>query len=122
MPAKALVISVLAGSVLSSICFAQNASGDLRVAQNAAHDVIATVIGKVARCGVTALPEEPTFRIAGQVVDVIQPVAGIACPADVPQGALRSYHVVVNLGHLPPGNYTVNWSFPKLTTTYKASP
>jgi hypothetical protein len=112
----------LAGTTLGSVCFAQNSSGDLRISQNAAHEVIATVTGKVARCGVTALPEAPTFQRSEQVVDITQPVAGMACRADVPQGALRSYRVTVNLGDLPPGNYTVNWSFPKLTAAYTVSP
>jgi len=119
---KALVASALASSTFGGVCFAQNSAGELRISQNAAHEVTATVTGEVARCGLTAIADEPTFRLSGQVVDVVQPVVGIACRADVPQGALRPYHVTINLGHLPPGDYIVNWTFPKLTATYKVSP
>lgn len=121
-PGTALVASVFVSGMFGTVCFAQPSTGALHVSQNAKHEVIATVTGKVARCGLTALPGAPTFRISGQVVDVTQPVAGVACRADVPQGALRAYHAAINLGHLPPGDYTVNWSFPKLSTVYKIAP
>ena len=101
---------------------AQSPAGELRVSLNAAHEVIAAVTGEVARCGVTALSDTPTFRRSQHVIDVTQPVVGVACRADVPRGALRPYQASVNLGSLPPGKYTVNWSFPKLTTTYEVSP
>lgn len=115
---KVFAIMALASSIFGGACSAQEPTVDLSVSTNAAHQITATVTGKIARCGVTALPEAPTFRRLGQVVEVTQPVAGIACLADVPLGTVRPYHATVNLGNLPPGKYTVNWSFPKLTATY----
>lgn len=119
---KALVVGVVACSAFAGGCYAQEPTGELRISQSVGHEVIATVIGKVARCGLTALSDAPTFRVTGQVVDVTQPVAGVACRADVQQGALQPYQRAINLGRLPPGSYTVNWNFPKLTATYKVSP
>lgn len=119
---KALVASALAGCLSGSICFAQKTAAELRFSQNATHEVTVTANGEVPRCGVTALPEGPTSKLSGHVIEVMQPVAGIACRADVPQGALRPYRVSINLGRLPPGDYTVNWSFPKLTAAYTVSP
>lgn len=121
-PYEIFAAMALASSVFSSACSAQEPTGHISVSTNAAHQVTATVTGKVARCGVTALPEAPTFRRLGQVVEVIQPVAGVACLANVPTGTVRLYRVTVNLGNLPPGKYTVNWNFPKLNATYTVSP
>ena len=112
----------LAGMLFCSAGSAQNPTGELHVSRNAAHEVTATVTGEVARCGVTALEDLPTARRSAQIIDITQPVAGIACKADVAPGTLRAYHATVNLGTLPPGKYTVKWSFPKLETTYEVSP
>ena len=112
----------LAGTLFCGFSSAQSPNGQLHISRNAAKEVIATVTGEVGRCGVTALSDPPTIRRSQMIIEVTQPVAGIACRADVQQGALRPYHAAVNLGSLPPGKYTVNWSFPKLTTTYEISP
>jgi hypothetical protein len=119
---KVFAAMALASSIFGGACSAQEPTGNLSVSTNTAHQVTATVTGRVARCGVTALPEAPMFRRLGQVVEVTQPVAGIACLANVPPGTVRPYHVTVNLGNLLPGKYTVNWNFPKLTATYTVSP
>jgi hypothetical protein len=85
-------------SVFCGICFAQKPVGDIRISKNPASEVTVTVAGSVARCGVTA------------------------CRTDVAPGELRPYHATINLGHLSPGKYTINWSFPKLTANYVVSP
>lgn len=112
----------LIGTLFCGVSPAQSPTGELHISLNAAHEVIATVTGEVGRCGVTALSDPPTIRRSQMIIDITQSVAGIACRADVQQGALRPYHATVNLGSLPPGKYTVNWSFPKLTTTYEVTP
>ena len=119
---SSLALIALAGTLLCGVGSAQSPTGELHISRNAAHEVIATITGEVGRCGVTALSDPPTIRRSGTIIEITQPVAGIACRADVPQGALRPYQATVNLGSLPPGKYTVNWNFPKLTTTYEVSP
>lgn len=121
-PDKVFAAMALASSIFGGANSAQVPASELSVSTNVERQVTATVTGSVARCGVTALSDAPTFRRLGQVVEVTQPVAGIACLADVPPGAVRPYNVTVNLGNLPPGKYTVNWNFPKLTATYTVSP
>jgi hypothetical protein len=122
MRADIVIAAIAFASCISGgTCSAQEPSGELSVSSDVAHQVTATVTGKVARCGLTALAEAPSVRRSGQVVEVTQPVAGVACLADVPPGAVRPYHVTVSLGELPPGEYTVNWNFPKLTATYTVS-
>ncbi len=114
-------IPILSG-LFAPLCSAQEPSGDLSVSINTAHQVVAKVTGTVARCGITALPEAPTFRRLGQTIEVTQPVAGVACLANIPPGSVRPYNVSVNLGILPPGQYTVSWSFPRLSATYVVTP
>jgi hypothetical protein len=119
---KNFAVVMFLSSLFGSVCLAQQPIGKLIVSTNSAHDVVATVEGEVAQCGFTVLPEEPTFRISQQTIEVTQPVAGIGCMANVAQGSTRPYHATVNLGRLAPGAYTVNWNFPKLTATYTVSP
>jgi hypothetical protein len=116
------VALVVFSCMFADVCPAQEPTGKATFSTNAAHEVIATLDGDVAQCGFTALPEEPTFRISNRTIEVTQPVAGIACMANVAQGSMRAYHATVNLGHLATGTYTVTWSFPKVTTTYTVSP
>lgn len=116
------VATAVLSCALANVGVAQEPAVKVNFSTNAAHDVIVTVNGEIAQCGFTALPEGPTFRISKQTIEITQPVAGIACMANVAPNSMRPYHAIVNLGHLAAGTYTVMWNFPKLTTTYTVSP
>jgi hypothetical protein len=76
------------------------------------------VSGTVPRCGVTALDIPPTFNVSGTSVTVTQNVAGVMCRRDVRPDAKKQYQSTLNLGRLPKGQYTIDWSFPKLKASY----
>jgi len=91
-------------------------SAHLSVARKADGTVVATVTGTVRACGITALEDEPTFTVNGNIVDVKQPTAGVGCMNPPPQS--KPYRHSVDLGKLPAGTYTIRWNFPELSTTY----
>lgn len=91
----------------------------LKVSENAAGEVLVSVSGMIPACGLTALNEAPTFTIEATVIKVHQPIVGVACMNPPPKE--KHYERVLNVGKLPAGNYTIEWSFPALTGTY-ASP
>jgi len=59
--------------------------------------------------------------VSGQIITVVQDVAGIMCDIDTPPDAVRPYDVTLDFGRLPSGTYTVNWNFPVLTAIYTVS-
>ncbi len=109
--------AILVGIFLAGSCQAQ-AVPVLAVSQNANGEVIASVSGMIPKCGVTALHGPPTFSVSGKSVSVKQKVAGVMCRRGVPPDARKPYSATLNLGRLPAGTYTIDWSFPQLKATY----
>ena len=112
--------ALLSLAALAAEIFAAEPSAKLSAKLNGAGEVVATVSGTVRACGLTATNDEPTFVVHGNVVEVTQPVAGIACMNPPPE--TRAYRRTLNLGKLPAGNYTIHWSFPDQTITYTVKP
>ena len=106
---------LLLGFLLMRMCLAQTAPS-LSVSQDAAGNVSASVSGSISPCGITADGGVPTFSIEGAVITVTQPVVAITCVNPPPPD--RFYQETVVFGKLPAATYTVDWSFPALTTTY----
>ena len=111
------ILLIIASGALSSPCLAYSAA-TLSVSQNATREVIATVSGTVPMCGVTALGDLPTFSLSGQVINVLQNIAGVMCDINTPPNAVRPYNVTLDFGRLPAGTYTINWNFPALSAAY----
>lgn len=107
----------LLGMFLVGSCLAEEAPV-LSVSQNAGGEVVASVSGLIARCGVTATNMPPTFKISETSITVVQNVAGVMCMRDVPPDAKKPYHVTLNFGRLKAGRYMISWSFPYLKSTY----
>jgi hypothetical protein len=110
-----LLLAAAANGVLAA-----EPSAKLQAKRNAAGEVVATVSGTVRACGLTATNDEPTFVVRGNTVEVMQPVAGIACMNPPPE--TRPYRRTLNLGKLPAGSYAIHWSFPDLTVAYTVKP
>src|SRR5262249_59451488 len=91
-------------------------SAQLGVAINQDGHVVATASGSVRACGITALDDAPGFVISGNVIEVRQPMAGIACMNPPPE--TKPYRHSVDFGKLPAGTYTIRWNYPELNTTY----
>ena len=101
---------------LPALSIAQSADPRLTISQNAMGEVVASVYAQIPPCGLTANGENPSFHIDGMVIDVTQPLYGIACVINPPPYVV--YQRSVNFGVLAPGIYTVNWNFPKVSGVY----
>jgi hypothetical protein len=99
---------------------AQAPAAHLSVTRNNAGEVMATVEGSVRACGITAGSQEPTFAVHGNRIDVTQPTIAVACINPPPVS--KPYRQTLNFGKLPPGAYTIHWSFPELTAGYVVAP
>lgn len=106
------ILVVAAGTVAT----ADEPSAHLSVTRSADGGIVATVEGTVRACGITAIGAEPSLKRDGNVIEVHQPTAGIACMN--PPAQTKPYRHSVDLGKLPPGTYTIRWNFPELDTTY----
>ena len=101
---------------LPAVSIAQSANPELMISQNASGEVVASVYAQIPPCGITASGENPSFHIDGTVIDVTQPLYGIACVTNPPPYVV--YQRSVNVGVLAPGTYTVNWNFPAVSGVY----
>lgn len=109
----------IAFASLPVVTFAQSANPELSISQNALGEVVASVYAQIPPCGVTASGENPSFQIHGSVIDVAQPLFAIACVTNPPPYVV--YQRSVDFGVLPPGPYSVNWSFPQVSGVYTVS-
>jgi hypothetical protein len=111
-----LAILLAATAIAPSIGTAREPHARLSVTRTRGGEVIASVKGTVRACGITATNDAPTFVVHGRVVEVSQPMAGVACMNPPPRS--RPYRRSINLGKLPAGRYAVRWSFPELSIDY----
>ena len=112
-----LLHALLAAFPVSAL--AQQAGVSLSIGTNAAGQVTASYSAQIPPCGVTANGEDPSVSVIGTMITVTQPLFGIACVTDPPP--YRVYQRTVSFGALIPGNYTLDWNFPPLTTTFTVS-
>jgi len=107
------------GFVPSALAAAQP-HARLSVSRTRGGEVVAVVRGTVRACGITATNDAPTFVVHERVVEVSQPMAGVACMNPPPRS--RPYRRSVNLGKLAPGRYTIRWNYPELSADYVVRP
>jgi hypothetical protein len=113
---KIHMLAAMMSVTASAFATAAEPSAQLSVTRKPDGSVVATAAGSVRACGITAIGDEPSFMRNGNMIDIHQPTAGIACMNPPPQS--KPYRHDVDLGKLPPGTYTIRWNFPKLETTY----
>ena len=111
-----LALLLAATGLAPSVLAAAEPHARLSVSRTRGGEVVAVVRGTVRACGITATNDEPTFVVHERVVEVSQPMAGVACMNPPPRS--RPYRRSVNFGRLPPGRYTIRWSYPELRADY----
>lgn len=110
------IVVRIAFASLPVASYAQSASPELTISQNAMGEVVASVYAQIPPCGITASSQPPSFQINGAVIEVMQPLFAIACVMNPPPYII--YQRSVDFGVLAPGTYTVNWDFPQASGVY----